>query len=126
MLDDPGEYNELPIAVVADKLGLTMNEVGVMIGQGEILTPDEKERERVTRDELARLAETGTEELKRLSDQEAPEIFKRAVPVLQRGELELVEREYRRLEARDSSIGPYVYAYRMALDLAKGEYDVER
>lgn len=125
MLDDPGEYNELPIAVVADELGLTMNEVSVMISQGEILTPDEDERERVSRDELARLAEIGVEELKRLSNQEAPEIFERAVPILQRGEFELAEREHRRLEARDSSIGPYAYAYRMALDLAKGEYDFD-
>jgi len=125
MLDDPGEYNELPIAVVADELGLTMNEVSIMIGQGEIPTPDEDEQERVTRDELARLAEVGTEALKRLSDQEAPEIFEQAVPFLQRGELERAEREYKRLEARDSSIGPYAYAYRMALDLAKGEYDFD-
>jgi hypothetical protein len=125
MLDDPGEYNELPIAVVADELGLTMNDVGVMIAQGEILSPDEEERERVTRDELALLAEVGAEELKRLSDQEAPEIFERTVPVPQRGEIEQAEREYRRLEARDSSIGPYAYAYRMALDLAKGEYEFE-
>ena len=125
MLDDPGEYNELPIAVVADELGLTMNEVSGMIGGGDILTPDEDEHERITRDELARLAEIGTEELKRLSDQEAAEVFEQAVPLLQRGELELAEREYKRLEARDTCIGPYAHAYQMALDLAKGDYDFD-
>jgi hypothetical protein len=124
ILDDPGEYNELPIAVVADELGLTINEVSGMIGGGEILTPDEGEHGRVTRDELARLAEIGTEELKRLSGQEASDIFEQAVPLLQRGKIELAEREYRRLEARDTCIGQYAYAFWIALDLAKGEYDL--
>jgi hypothetical protein len=74
MLDDPGEYNELPIAVVADELGLTMNRVSLLIGGSEIEASDESQ-EFVTRDELARAVEAGVKELLRLSDQEAAEVF---------------------------------------------------
>jgi hypothetical protein len=123
MLDDQGEYYELPIAVVADELGLTMNQVSMMIAQGEIQPPDEDEHERITRDELGRIAEIGGGELLRRSDQEASEVFEQAVPHLNRGDIVTAEREYKRLEARESLTGSYTLAFEMVLSLAKAEYD---
>jgi hypothetical protein len=121
VLDCPGEYNELPVAVVADELGLSYDQVRLLIKLGEIEATGSQAHERVNRIELERVATIGGPELLRLAEQEASEIFEQSLPLLQSGDIELAERAYRRLDARESWQGPYAPAYLVGLELAKGE-----
>src|SRR4051812_42303754 len=88
ILDCPGEYDELPVAVVADELGLTYEQVRGLIRIGEIEATGKTAHERISRGELERLTIIGVPELLRLSRQECAEIFEQAIPHLQRGNLE--------------------------------------
>jgi hypothetical protein len=123
MLDCPGEYYELPIAVVADELGLTYERVRSLIKLGEIEVTGRPAHERICRSELERVATAGVPELLRLSREEPVEIFKWAVPHLQSGDLKAARKAYRRLEARQSWRGPQAPAFLVALELASGELD---
>lgn len=121
-LSEPGEYDQLPMAVVADELGLTIDQVRAFIGGGEIEAEGKSGYERIARKELERLAEVGVNELIRLSEQEPSEIFEIACRALQKGDVQEAEKQYRRLEARESCIGPHAYAVDIALSLIKGDF----
>src|SRR5215213_3141533 len=54
ILDCPGEYNELPAAVVADELGLTYEQVRALIKLGEIAAGGREAHELIDRNELER------------------------------------------------------------------------
>lgn len=123
MLDCPGEYDELPAAVVADEMGMTYEQVRSLIKLGEIAAAGKTAHERIARGELERLATMGVPELLRFSRQESAEIFEQAIPHLQSGDLETATRAYRRLDARLSWQGPYAPAFLVGLELAKGDLD---
>jgi phosphate uptake regulator len=96
-----------------------------LIHCGEIEPTDKGEesaRDRVSRDELARVIEFGVEELLRSHEQDAVQIFEDSMRYLQEGDLETAEKAYRRIEVRDSLIGHYALAYSLGLNLAKGNY----
>jgi hypothetical protein len=102
ILNDPGEYESLPAAVVAEELGLSIGLVEALIQCGEIEptnTSEESKRDRVSRDELAR------DELLRIHEKDAAPIFEDSLRHLQDGDLEAAEKAYRRIEVRDSFIG---------------------
>lgn len=101
-LDCPGEYDELPIAVVADELDITYEQVRSLIQLGEIAATGKTAHERICRGELERIVTVGTPTLLRLGKEEPADIFVQAVPLLQSGDLEAARRAYRRLEARQS------------------------
>src|SRR4030095_4462734 len=125
ILNDPGEYDSLPAAVIAEELGLSIGVVESLIHCGEIEptdTSDESKRDRVSRDELARGIEIGLGELLRLHEQDAAQVFEDALRHLQDGDMEAAEKAYRRIEVRESSIGHYTMAYRIGLDLANGNF----
>lgn len=121
MLDCPGEYAELPAAVVADELGLSRGQVRGLIRLGEIAATGRAAHERISRRELELVVVIGAAELLRRGSEELSEIFEQAVLRLQAGDLEAAERAYRRLEARMSWRGPYVPALLVGLELAKGD-----
>lgn len=123
MLACPGEYDELPVAVVADELGLKYEQVRSLIRLGEIAATGKTAHERISRGELERITTMGVPELLRLSGQECAEIFEQAIPHLQSGDLETAKRAYRRLEARQSWRGPYAPAFLVGLELANGDLD---
>jgi len=123
MLDCPGEYNELPVAVVADELGVKYEQVRNFIKLGEIAAAGKEAHERITRGELERITTMGMPELMRLSQQESAEIFEQAIPHLQNGDLETATRAYRRLDARQSWRGHYAPAFLVGLELANGDLD---
>ncbi len=123
ILNCPGEYEELPIAVVADELGLEYAQVRNLIKRGEIRAAGRAAHERINRSELERIAAVGVPELLRLSQQECAEIFEQALPHLQRGDVEAAKRAYQRMEARQSWRGPYAPAFLVGLELANGEID---
>jgi hypothetical protein len=126
-LHEPGEYNELPVAVVADELGLGLARVRQMIKQGDIETTGSRGHERMSRRELERLAELGTDEILRRAEQGVEAVFGEAVFQLRMGDLEAGERSYRRLKARQSCIGNHAIAVEVAIKLTKGMYvEVER
>jgi hypothetical protein len=123
MLDCPGEYDELPVAVVADEIGLTYEHVRSLIKLGEIEATGRPAHERICRGELERIAADGVPTLLRLSREEPAEIFEQAVPHLQSGDLEKARKAYRRLEARQSWRGPHAPAFLVGLELAGGELE---
>lgn len=123
VLDDPGEYDQLPPAVVADELGTTTGKVRQLIKAGEILASGKPAHEYVSRDELAIACEAGVKELRRRLDQEATEVFEESITYLHQGQLRLAERACRRLVARESMAGDFALPYETALLLARYEMD---
>jgi hypothetical protein len=123
VLDDPGEYEELPFAVVAEELGMSASTVGTVVHCLRELEPvDEGARhDRVTRAELDRILEIGVEELLRLLEQDSPQIFEAALPYFHAGDIEMAEKAFRRIEVRDSWHGSHAPACELALDLLKGD-----
>jgi hypothetical protein len=122
-LADPGEYDELPAAVVADELELTRAQVRALIRLGEIEASGRPAHERIGRAELGRIAGLGAQKLLRLGRQESAEIFEEAVPLLRhRGsDLGPAERAYRRLERREGWAAPYAPAFLVGLELARDD-----
>lgn len=125
ILQDPGPYNEIPLAVAAEELGLTLDEIVSVAGDGlaEISTPAHSfAGSRVTREELARLHEVGAPELLRLSGQELEEIFEDVVDCLHAGDLKAAEKSYARMDSR-VSYSQYTWVCEIALDLLRGRYE---
>jgi hypothetical protein len=120
-LDDPGEYDELPTAVVADELGLTRGQVRMLVRLGEIAAAGRAAHERIGRAELERIAGLGGSELLRLGQQESAEIFEQSLFFLQGGDLEAAKRAYRRLEGREGWAAPYAPAFLVGLELAQDD-----
>lgn len=123
ILDCPGEYDELPIAVVADELGLRYEQVRGLIKLGEIVATGRTAHERINRSELERITTIGVPELLCLGQQGCAEIFEQSIPYLQSGDLESAKRTYQRLEARQSWRGPYAPVFLVGLELANGDLD---
>jgi hypothetical protein len=126
ILDDPGEYAELPAAVVAEELGLSLDQVNSMLRGGELDPSDTSEgskNDRVSRAELERALEVGTGELLRMLGQEADEIFEEAVGLAHARDLEKIEKAYKRIESRDGYRGMRVPALGIAIELLKGDVE---
>lgn len=123
ILNDPGEYDQLPPAVAAEELGTTTSKVRQLIKGGEILASGKPAHEYISRDELAVACETGVKELLRRLDQEAAEVFEESVTYLHQGQLRLAERARQRLVARESIAGVFALPYETALLLARAEID---
>lgn len=122
-LEEPGEYDELPAAVVADELGLRLDQIKRLIRLGEVEAVGRRAHERVSRRELERLAHMSADEILRRADQTADIVFAQAVSQLRSGDLPSAEVSYRRLKARQSCIGNYALATEVAVKLAKGLYE---
>lgn len=123
VLNCPGEYDELPAAIVADELGLTHEQVRSLIKLGEIAATGRTAHERVCRRELERVITLGGPALLRLGKEEPADIFEQVILLLQNSDLEAARRAYRRLEARQSWRGPHAPAFLVGLELASGELD---
>lgn len=125
-LDCPGEYEELPVATVADEMGLTYDQVRRLIKSGEIEATGGPAHERVGRGELERIAALGSAELLRLSRQDADAVFAEAILHLRQGDLNAAGRAYRRLIGRGCCGQPRASAFLLCLELAKGEFENAR
>lgn len=121
-LDEPGEYDELPIAVVADELGLHLDQIKQLIKLGDIEAEGRRAHERVSRRELERLAGLSIDEMLRQSMQSADAVFRESVSQLRCGDIASAERSYRRLKARQSCVGSHALATEVAIKLTKGLY----
>lgn len=122
MLDCPGEYNELPAAVVADELGLRLDQIRCLIKLGEIEAAGRRAHLRVCRAELERLARLGAKTLLSLSSQGVEHIFTEAIGSLKVGDVLAAQKAYNRIKVRETCIGDYALALEIALGLAEGRY----
>jgi hypothetical protein len=123
VLDAPGEYDQLPPAVVAEELGTSTAKVRLLIKGGEILCSGKPAHEYVSREELAAACEAGMKELMQRLGQEAGAVFEESVEYFRQGQLQSAERACRRLIARESIVGIYALPYELALLLVKAELD---
>lgn len=123
VLNEPGEYDQLPPAVVAEELGTTTDKVRQLIKGGEILATGMPAHKYVSREELAVACEAGLTELLRRLGQEAPQIFEESLEYLHQEHMGLAERACRRLVARESMAGSFALPYETAFHLARGELD---
>jgi hypothetical protein len=127
MLDCPGEYDELPAAVVADELGLRLDQVKHLIRLGEVEAAGSRAHPRVSRAELERLAQLRPGVPMTLAAESAESIFTEAVGRLRAGDLVAAQRAYNRIRARETCIGEYALTLEIALGLAEGRYgDADR
>src|SRR5205085_11200699 len=121
----PGRYNEIPLAIVAEELGLTLDEINSIAGDHLLNISTQTHffsGARIIRSELARLHEVGAGELLRLANQELDEIFEDAVGYFHAGDLERAEKASKRMESR-VSYSSYTWACEIALELLKGQYE---
>lgn len=119
----PEGYNELPIPVVAEELGIKPNEINHLIFSEEISASRAGKYTKqnfIDRDEIARIYDFGVGGLLERGKQEPEEIFTEAVQFVHQGNLEEVERTYKRLSARDSRYSNRVEALETAISLMKG------
>lgn len=126
ILDYPDGYYEVPLAIAASELGLTLDEmIGVvhqelieLSSKGEYLAGC-----RITRDELARLIEFGAENLLMIARQTPAEIFETVCPHVKRGEVEILQKAYDRIERNDSCINPFALALEIGIQFIKGDVE---
>jgi hypothetical protein len=123
VLNEPGEYDQLPAAAAAEELGTTTDKVRQLIKGGEILATGRAAHEYVSREELATACEAGVTELLQRLSQEASSIFEESLAYLHHGQMSLAERACWRLIARESIVGHYALPYETAYLLARAELD---
>ena len=125
MLDDAGEYYELPLAVAAHELGVTLDEMMNIVSEGLIeisFESDYRAGHRVSRDELARTIEVGADELLRLANKSPEETFADAIEFIRSRDVTSVESCQSRLERLNYS-EPYWSVLDTMVRFMKQEYD---
>ena len=127
ILDDPTEYNEIPLAIAATELGVALNEMLEIVSEELVETSFDGEYKagaRVTREELARAIEIGSDELLRIAQQSVEEIFEEGLQFLQDGNAEAAEKTLERIYKFDYRIRfQYSIAYSTGLELLRGDYE---
>lgn len=103
-LDDPGEYDELPAAVVADELGIGLDQISRLIRLGEVEAAGPRARPRVPRAEMERLARLTPGTYLARAAQNVEHIFADAVGGLRAGDVAAARRGYARIKARETCI----------------------
>lgn len=126
ILSSPTEYNEIPLAIAAAELGVTLNEMLRIVNEQLVETSFDGEYRagaRITREELARAIEIGADELVRIAEQSAEEIFEDGLQFLCDGNVEEAEKVLERIYKFDYSVRyQYSIAYSTALELVQGDY----
>jgi len=125
VLDDPGPYNEIPLAIAAEELGLTLDDICSIAGDNLVEISTQTyffAGSRITRSELARLHEVGAGLLLKLAHQEFDEIFEDAVRYFHVGDLEQAEKASKRMDGR-VTYSQHTWVCEIALDLLRGKYE---
>lgn len=129
MLESPGSYNEVPMAVVAAELGITLEEILQIAGEG-LARPSHEGRYRagcrMTRDELGRLLEIGAAELLRVANQGVEEVFEDGLRHLRAGDLEAAERTLERIDGFRNYRSGHWSAYETGVSLISGDLESVR
>lgn len=126
ILNNPTEYDELPLAIAATELGVTLDEMLSMVREELVVTGFSGEYRagaRISREELARAIEIGAGELVRIAEQSVEEVFEDGLQYLRDGNIEAAEKSLERIYSFDYRTSlQYWIAYNTALELVKGEY----
>jgi hypothetical protein len=120
MLTYPEEYGELPLALVAEELGLQTSDVQHLIKLQELEASDDN-RDRIGRDEFERALDVGAEELMRRANRLADEILAEGIAHLQKGDTSAVEDILELLDVRQAWDEELVLE--IAKDLAAGNLE---
>jgi hypothetical protein len=107
ILNNPIEYHEIPLAIAATELGVSLNEMLQIVKEELIETcfdGEYREGDRITREELARVIEIGAGELLRIANQSIEEIFDESIQFLHDGDLPAAEKAYERMEKFDYQV----------------------
>lgn len=126
ILNNPAEYDEIPLAVAAMELGVTLNEMLSIVSEDLVTTSSAgiyKAGARITREELARANEIGGQELVRIVNQDIDEIFTDAINFIINGNKEAAQKAYDRIEKNYSGIDPHAFAAEFGIQLALGNYE---
>lgn len=129
ILDNPSEYNEIPLAVAAEELGITLNEIISIVSEDLIETSfygAYQAGARITREELARAIEISAEELLRIINQDIDEIFTDAINYIRNNDIESAQKAYDRIDKHYSCIDPQALAIEIGIQLSLGKYEEVR
>lgn len=125
ILDNPSDYNEIPLAIAAVELGVTLDEMIQFIRE-ELIEPsfcgEYQAGYRITRDELGRMIDIGADELRRLANKTPDETFREAINFLQEDDIAGAERCLERLE-RHGYVDPYWMVCYTAIRFLRGDYE---
>lgn len=124
ILDYPEEYYEVPLAIGATELGLTLDEILEVVREGLIeidFKGDYLAGSRMTRDELARAIECGANNLLRVARQTPSEIFDAICPYVQHGDVEILQKAYNRIDRKDSCLNPFALALEIGIQFISGD-----
>ena len=124
ILDYPEEYYEVPLAIGAVELGLTLNEIIEIVREGLIELGVEGEYiagSLITRDELARAIEVGAKSLLEVARQSPSGIFFAVCPQVERGDVQLLQKAYDRIDRKDSCLNPHAIALEIGIQFLSGD-----
>ncbi|MEJ7849363.1 MAG: hypothetical protein WKF92_14880 [Pyrinomonadaceae bacterium] len=125
MLDSPEAYAEIPIAVAAIELGMTLNEMLGVVREGILELSFKsifREGTRVSRDELSRAIGIGAAELLRIAGQNLGEIFYDPLCHLHAVNIEAAEKTLERMERFRDYSSPYPTVYQAGVEFIRGDF----
>lgn len=126
ILERPEEYNEIPLAIVAEELGLTLTDILDFVKQGLLEISWEASQSagsRVTRAELGRAIEIGKEELLRVAGQTEEVVFSDGLQFLRDRDVFAAERCNERIWGFGGYEKPYWRSYEIGVELISGRFD---
>jgi len=118
ILDYPEGYYEIPLAVAASELGISLTEVVGIVREGLIELSYRgvySVGSRLTRNELARAIDVGAPALIAMTRESPREIFRSARPDIIAGNIEVLRTAYDRIDRRDSCINPFALALEVGI-----------
>lgn len=124
ILDYPEEYYEVPLAIGAVELGLTLDEMLEVVREGLVELAFDGEYlagSRITRDELARAIELGANNLLAVARQTPSEIFEAACPHVKFGDIEVLQKACDRIDRYDSCLNAFALALEFGIQFISGD-----
>lgn len=109
----PSEYHEVPLAVAAAELGISLSEFHEILSEKLIplsSTGVSRAAQRISRDEIGRALDIGPDKLLEQARLEIPELFLEAIKALANRDIERAKNIYERIEEHDSCINPFALA----------------
>lgn len=129
MLESPHLYDELPLAVAAEELGISLDKMVYLVHKKLVDASSSgysPAGRRISREELTRLAEIGPEELIRQADLSIDEVFYEGLKYLHSGDADAAEKTLERIDGFRDWGSPYSTCYEIGLALVRGELETVR
>ena len=126
MLERPEEYNEVPLAIAAEELGISLADVMEIAREGLLATSSDEQFStalRITRDELSRAIEIGADELLRVAGQTEEEVFFDGLRFLRERDVAAAEKCHERIWRFRGWDKPYWNCYGVGVELISERFD---